>query len=257
MLTHSVSTSTVLVTPEIAAEWLQANYQNRAVKPIILDQYISDMREGRWVMNGQPLIFDQDGSLIDGQHRLHAVVKSGVSTEFLIVSGVVRTNRQTIDIGAMRGLGDVLQLDGILSGNKMAAIARAIMAYETNGGVSIVAKSHRISKTALIDRVKADPRIRPCMLLSRNNLIFRGTAIAFCRYVIPDGDKSDTFFLHLDDGIDLHPGNPILTLRNWGISKGRGLSVQDSVEGILRAWIAYRDDRALVRISLRGTLPEL
>lgn len=63
------------VTPEMASDWLSTrrwpNQRNRSNS--IVAKYIRDIREGRWKLTRQGLIFDTEGWNIDGQHRMWAV----------------------------------------------------------------------------------------------------------------------------------------------------------------------------------------
>lgn len=63
------------VTPEMASDWLTSRRwpHNRRISPAITAKYLKDMREGRWKVTRQGIIFDTEGYLIDGQHRLRAI----------------------------------------------------------------------------------------------------------------------------------------------------------------------------------------
>ena len=67
----------VMVTPELAAEWLTHNTHNRGLKPIAIKRFAEDMTTGDWQWNGESIRFAADGTLLDGQNRLHAIVDSG------------------------------------------------------------------------------------------------------------------------------------------------------------------------------------
>ena len=101
------------ITPEQAEKMLEHNHSNRGIKKGKISQYAMDMEEGMWHMNGLPIIFNPDGELLDGQNRLNAVIRAGVSTEFLVVTGVSRDAFKTIDTGALRNGSDVLTIIGV------------------------------------------------------------------------------------------------------------------------------------------------
>ena len=71
----------VLVTPAMAAEWLKKNTdENRAVRPRVQEKYTAAMRRHQWQeCNGETIKFDRDGTMIDGQHRLRALMEAGQS----------------------------------------------------------------------------------------------------------------------------------------------------------------------------------
>ena len=72
------------ITPEYAKELLDYNKKNRSLSKATVDRYAEDMRKDNWQQNGEAIKIDWDGNLIDGQHRLAACVKSGVSFDKLL-----------------------------------------------------------------------------------------------------------------------------------------------------------------------------
>lgn len=62
------------ITPDIAKEMLERNLNNRSVSPSRVDMYADDMARGEWQANGEAICFNESGNLINGQHRLMAVV---------------------------------------------------------------------------------------------------------------------------------------------------------------------------------------
>lgn len=120
------------VTPTLAAEYLQKNFaDNRNLRNSTIDRYASDMKNGRWTETGETIKFDQYGNLIDGQHRLHAVIKSGQTITFFVASGLEDAAAVNIDIGAKRSFADALKITGhdgflILKGT----LAKRILLYE-------------------------------------------------------------------------------------------------------------------------------
>src|SRR5215472_1800793 len=75
------------VTPEQALAWLTNAARNRQINDTAVRRYGQDMANGRWRLNGQGLIFDTDGKLVDGRHRLTAVAATGCTVQMLIVRG--------------------------------------------------------------------------------------------------------------------------------------------------------------------------
>lgn len=126
--------STLTVTPQVASEILAGAvaFQNRAVKRWRVDGYAADMLAGRWRPNGEVLVFDESGVLIDGQHRLHAVVKAGVTLEMQACYGVARDDAATIDQGCSRTISDALTMDGASNVVSVVATARALHTFRSN-----------------------------------------------------------------------------------------------------------------------------
>ena len=77
-----------VISPAEAEAYLKNNAHHRKVKQKKVDAYIGDLKEGRWKLNGKTITFDSNGRLLGGQHRLNAVVQSGVSLTTLVVRGL-------------------------------------------------------------------------------------------------------------------------------------------------------------------------
>lgn len=69
--------SVMTVTPAMATEWITKNRsKNRKVSEATVLKYAEDMRSGRWVLNGETIIMDKAGNIIQGQHRLLACIEA-------------------------------------------------------------------------------------------------------------------------------------------------------------------------------------
>jgi hypothetical protein len=65
------------ITPKQAQVILAHNDRNRSLASSRVTVYSGAMLAGEWRMNGETIKFNGDGTLLDGQHRLAAVVRSG------------------------------------------------------------------------------------------------------------------------------------------------------------------------------------
>lgn len=120
-----------LVTPSIAREWLKTNESNRTLRPQRVRQYANDMRAGKWNLTGQGITFGKDGNLLDGQHRLHAIILSDTSVRMLVVTDADVCG--TYDGNLVRSCSDKFKLMGKSN----------IPLYSTNG-LSLVRLSYLI-----------------------------------------------------------------------------------------------------------------
>src|SRR5690554_2314745 len=103
----------ILITPDQAIKWLeQANTNNRKLSQKHVDRLARDMTEGKWVLTHSGIAFGPDGTLLDGQHRLWAIVESGVSVEMFVWRGVEPQSMMAIDAGKSRSLADILNIAG-------------------------------------------------------------------------------------------------------------------------------------------------
>lgn len=109
MITANIET----ITPGIAKKYLEANTQNyRNLNRSRMLCYASEMSAGCWQINGEPIIFDEEGTLKDGQHRLAAILYSGETLPIMVVRGVPK-GANAYDIGASRSQTQIAHAEGV------------------------------------------------------------------------------------------------------------------------------------------------
>ena len=97
----------MLITPSIAKQMLEANTENRILKPKIVAKYAKEMSEGKWMYpTGEVIKICTDGTMLDAQHRLHAVIKSNTNQYFDVALGLDREVFSVLDTGLKRNSPD-------------------------------------------------------------------------------------------------------------------------------------------------------
>lgn len=118
------------VTPELAAAWLKRNIENnRNLRGRVIQKYAMDMKNGDWQMTGVPVVFNRSGKLIDGQHRLNAIVRSNTPVQMMVVRGV-SDDTSIYDRGANRSIRDVLNMSGVKVENLVVSIINGVFALD-------------------------------------------------------------------------------------------------------------------------------
>jgi hypothetical protein len=111
-----------LVTPDLARYFLSHNKVNRCLSKERVLRYANDIKTGKWKPNQlEPLGFDTAGNLIQGQHRLNAVIVSNTPQYFYIVENVDIDVMDVLDTGKARTAGDVLRIFNIENSNKISS----------------------------------------------------------------------------------------------------------------------------------------
>lgn len=151
------------ITPAKAQEYLNNNTYNRPLSDVYVNALADQMKRGQWRMNGEPVIFSGSGRLLDGQHRLAAIVRSGVSVEMAVTRGVDEDTFATIDTGKGRTAGDVFAIAGIRNYVVIAAgLAKfAMMAKGYNNFLdgSSNYKIRKITRQDLLDEYYRTPEL--------------------------------------------------------------------------------------------------
>lgn len=110
-----METKVMLVTPEMAREWLDKNTpRNRPVSKSTVNAYARLMKAGGWNLTHQGIAFDDNGELIDGQHRLHAIIISNTPVMMNVTYNVHHAPGEafTIDMGRKRTYNNIVQMSG-------------------------------------------------------------------------------------------------------------------------------------------------
>lgn len=128
----------VIVTPQIAEQWLSANTNNRQVKKTHVKRMSAAMVRGEWILNGETVKFDANGRLVDGQHRLRAVVEAGVNVPIEVRYNVPVDAFATIDTGVVRGAKDALYTHGVGNNTYDIAAAARIAFHGLNSSIERV-----------------------------------------------------------------------------------------------------------------------
>lgn len=102
----------VIVTPSFAEELLKMNINNRKVRQVHVDDLAAAMRKGEWTLSNDAIVVSEGNILLNGQHRLLAVIKSGVSCPFILYTGAEDTSYDIMDTPTVRRVADVLSRNG-------------------------------------------------------------------------------------------------------------------------------------------------
>lgn len=97
------------ITPNLATQYMSAidpDYKNRNIRNRVVSAYARDMKDGRWELTHQGIAFDENGFLRDGQHRLAAIIESGVTVKMMVTRGIPAGTYAGIDEGAKRSYRD-------------------------------------------------------------------------------------------------------------------------------------------------------
>lgn len=121
------------ITPDLAQRLLDANPRNRGIKSDNLKRVTAEMKRGAWKVNGDTIRIDTEGYLLDGQHRLLAVIASGVSYEGILVTGLAPEVFDTIDQGVKRTPGDILAMHGVKNAVAISSALPMVAEYLSGG----------------------------------------------------------------------------------------------------------------------------
>lgn len=235
------------VTPAKAAKWLETNLDNRKIAPTVVSKYALDMIAGHWDVS-QPIFFDMNDNLVDGQHRLMAVIEADITVEMAIGRGFDPKVKIVLDTGRRRTFADLLHWMGEKNTNHLAAVVR--MSWQWQNGYIYSSKGWgSFSHNGGLDFLEANPSIRKFvgMGTKMRNLLSVPTpvvaALAHRIYQI-DAPDADAFIAQIQMGQGLEQGMPTYAFRQFALNKQARPA--DSRPGrevylacMIKAWNAY------------------
>lgn len=252
------------VTPELAEKWLAKNTHNRNLRERQSILYATDMVNGDWRWTGEGIKFGKSGRLLDGQHRLHAIVLSGVTVRMLVVRNLDDKAQEDVDRGVPRKFHDVLALRGESDASSLAALVRKVHGWEAGRRRDVTGFQATVAQ--MLRTLDAHPELRDITRRARtlaDHIDLPGSVIGLCVWLFERIDEEDAhfFFERLADAQGLLKGDPIYELRRTlaGTKDVRGERSQTFLLAItIKAWNAYRrgESVGLYRWKPGGAKPE-
>jgi hypothetical protein len=263
------------ISPEVAKLILsQYNTDNRKESKAHVNFLAEQMADGQWREDAyDPIKFSVSGRLLDGQHRLSAVVQSGKTFKFLVIRDLSDDIFETLDTGKMRSAADVLKIAGIDNYVKMSALARAIINHRRGAMNSVIEgtggnRSASTSNKEILSFVRENDlteyvifgRARYCDSRILNE---KEWALLYYLFSAKSESEAEDFLVTLSKGVELKLGSPQHTLRQKleqnMMSAGTRLNPRAKLFYIVRAWNAYRkgEEIKIFKYDPKGQFPEI
>ncbi|WP_432059353.1 hypothetical protein [Streptomyces sp. S1] len=235
---------------DLAAKWLERNLEgNRKLSTLRVKRYAKAMEEGRWKLTHQSIAFDKQGTLIDGQHRLLAVLNSKTVVPMRVHVGADPSTFAVIDTGYGRVASQFMRM---ANANIIKGAARIILFAEQcreNGGE--VTPLHRgiFDNDVIFETVDQWPELRECAAAASRVYRACGSSSTNMLAVLAQASRGknpkaiDSFVEKMVLGEDMSKGDPVLLLRNRAIARmDRSLSYRDKTilyGTTVKAWNAH------------------
>jgi hypothetical protein len=170
----NIAVSIVRVTPELAREWLDANTRNRNLNKRHVVHMADVMSAGDMVLNGETIIFDSNGVLLNGQHRLWGCIKSGHHFDSVVIRNVSPDVFDTLDGGRKRKVGEMLAMNGEQNSSNVASAIAALVAFvDLGGNITGTTCNARTATPQVCERVLAShPGIRDSVKQVRKQKLY-------------------------------------------------------------------------------------
>lgn len=245
----------VVITPARAQALLEMNAaNNRNKKESKITQMARDMRKNFWRdKTGETLKISKSGFMIDGQNRMNAVIRSGVTVVVDIAWNVPDDRILVIDGNSPRTTSDDFKFRDIADRFVGGPLVRWVVAWEkgnpmNHGGRLTPTRSEiqdrYLKEPSSFDTAAMFGRAAHQRIASVNS---NAAAMAFWLFSkMPEegAEKAEEFFDQFLNGLGLTAGSPIGALRDRFIANKKPLHRTAQVALMIRAWNAFRTGRS-------------
>jgi hypothetical protein len=202
-----MNVSEELVTPKLAEAYLEANDGNRTLSAGRVRAYADAMTRGEWKQNGDVIRIAKTGRLLDGQHRLAAICKSGTSQRFIVVRGLPDDVFDTIDTGAARVAADILSIKGFKNSTAVAGAIRLFLTWKSTGNPVHGSPEKKPSNANILDFASSNPNVQRAgeiaVTSAFNKKLISASVIAFIYLAALDSgigaDRVEAFLSEIAD----------------------------------------------------------
>jgi hypothetical protein len=254
---QEVSTQVETITPAKAENYLKLNQSNRHIRPALVDNYARDMTDNLWLSNGSTICFDTNGRLMDGQHRLSAIVKSGKSIDVLVIRNLDPEAQKTMDLGPGRISSDAFTFAGYKDATSMSLACKMGLNFANNNLLRTNSHASKYSNVQLLKFASENPGIIDSVKFVqeyRNVGTSRGTA-AFAHWHLSkiDNEAADDMFSNIANFKTDGKGDPIhafcIKMSRIKSTKKTRLTSTEELYMLFRVWTAIRKNETMINIK--------
>lgn len=262
---YSVATRVVLITPELAGDFLASNFaNNRVLRTERANEYARQMAQGQWTLAEAAIVFDASGRMVNGQHRLTACIQAGVPFLSIVAVGVDSAAILNLDTGYTRTVGQSLHIQGVGNASSLASLAEYVRLWERRRVTAPhIKRAFGLSRAERLEFIVSH-ELELKEALSWGTRVYNAvgtnrTAAALCYLVLKKAggeELVERFFTGLVEGVMLPPGDPILLLqkRLRGDSRSRP-DPWGQVYLIIKAWNMWRRGKRGQQLFWRSDEP--
>jgi hypothetical protein len=249
----------IIVTPDIATAYLAMNAGNRPLTESHVISLSKSMIRGEWIFNGDSIRITKSGKLIDGQHRLSAIVKSGLPQKAMVVTGLDDDAFLTIDCGRVRGAQDILSIQGYQCTTTLATAARYIININSGNGLCMQNTASKSTATQILSTIKANPLLQDSARYGQSKKArkyFGPALLAFCHFwfIKHDYIAGTSFFDEIDSGEYSYKFSPVLALKERLIDNAvsnKKLHRDEKAAYVFSAFNKYIEATQVKRLNLK------
>lgn len=237
----------VTITPEIASKLLENNDINRSLSQDRVSRYARDMKAGNWKLTSQGISLNKSGKLIDGQHRLYAVIKSGATIKSLVFYDCEDETILNYDSGMARTFGDYLHISGVDHSKITAGVVAQIMRKTDDSPRYSRASQNELNAFYAANKSDVDATVRFAYNTYHSAPIklMKPSEIGFLFWTLGRTQQVADFIFLVISGVGIFPDTSALQIRRVleQVKTGERRLTFDEVLNLWRAAWARRFDK--------------
>lgn len=256
----------VMITPAIAEELLKLNVSNRILRPKAIDEYADLMKKGQWKFEGSNLCLSKTGKFQQGQHRLRAIIKTGLPQMYNIQTGLEEDAFEVMDTGRNRNGGDVLAIAGFRKSPGILSGAIKIISMYDKGYMGKSSKniptSKRMTNHDLVAWMESANQDRMMASVEKASKCYQKARLlapqTYAAFIFIFSRKDETaafdFFTKLSTGENISSthNSSIYSLRQKLINMSGQHRKEDVLERyglIIKAWNYFREGKEVKQFA--------
>jgi hypothetical protein len=254
----------ILLTPEFAMQLLEHNSLNRPVSDGHVGRIARQIIEGKWKYNGDTIKISTEQEVLDGQHRLWAIIEAQMAVETVIVYGIERAAFSTIDtVRRLRTGGDTIALNGVKNyRNQIAGALGWLLRWQKGMLETYKVAENRVENCDIEAAFEQHPGLqRAAEAAMKVRTVANPAVIAFAYYVMSNRNQeiADQFLDVLRDPTSTALSHPFFRLRNYFLAdRQKKKDPVMSIALIFKAANLVNHGREVTNLSWRsqGSNPE-
>lgn len=223
----------ILVTPDVARDLLSRNVENRKIRQGWVKELARRITANEWRLTHQGIAVDSDGNLLDGQHRLLAVIKANVPAFMIVAKGFDAESPIDfpVDDGIRRSSADILGISRAIA--ETAAFIGRILFSQTPSAARVQSVldvfqptiQKLVAKCPTAKRGRSAAAVKAAVCIRANQQDLERTLNCYRSFVLMEFDLLPPSLLNLTRQID------------------DGLSGKEHYQLFARAYVAFDESR--------------
>lgn len=243
---EEITVAVEVITPSAAKKMLEGNTDNRKLRKFRVEQYADAIKRGMWDIQNDAITISKTGKLLNGQHRLTAIVAANTPVKCLVLRGVEDSTFASIDSGLSRNINDALAraVGQGVNVSHISPIAKMLIAFDCGINIFDTTAMSLVQRQDIVDYVIKNNELLEWSknIGAKADNAVGGVRTAWGVFAVLAAmkhgkEKTEEFINFVVDGAGLKPGDAPLALRNW-LSRQRGQLARNATKTNIAVFIS-------------------